>query len=103
MGNVKLELWLSQETLGKDFKALSEVKSALEIDIDDGTSVTMLFKNLAQRYRPIEEKIFDTDRDSFYADVMVTLNGRILSYAEIYGRVLQDGDEIAILPMHVGG
>jgi len=104
MNNVKVELWMwLGKELGNDFNSPSEMKSILEICVEDGTTVRKLFKNLADRYRPIEENIFSKENNILYPNIVITFNDRVISHSEIYERVLKEGDKIVILPTYMGG
>jgi molybdopterin converting factor small subunit len=104
MIRVKLEIWLPLgKELGKDFHAVSEMSSVLEREVEDGITVRIFFDALARSYQSIQERIFERGKKTFYPDVVVTLNDRIIAPSELFDRVLKDGDKIAVLPMFVGG
>ena len=104
MVRVKLEIWMRLgKELGKDFDALSEMCSIREEEVKDGVTVRDFFNDLANRYEPIREKILGRGRNSFYPDVVVTLNDRVISPSALFDRVLEDGDKITVLPMFAGG
>ena len=104
MINIRVELWLlPKEKLDEDFKALSGGKSAIEIKIDEGTSVTKLFKKLAELYGTIEENIFDKNQKIFHPNLILILNNKIMSFPEVYEKRLKDGDEIKVTPIFIGG
>jgi len=104
MARVKLEIWMQLgKELEKDFDALSEMRFIREEEVRDGVTVRDFFDDLGNRYKPIREKIIRAGRSSFYPDVVVTLNDRIIAPSELFDRVLNDGDKIAVLPMFVGG
>ena len=102
MSKVKLDFWMGKE-FGEDCKPLSEIHSLLEVDAEDGSTVKTLFVRLADRYPQISKKIFCKETLSFYPDIVVTFNDRIIKIDELYNKVLQEGDKITILPMYVGG
>jgi molybdopterin converting factor small subunit len=104
MARVKLEIWMRLgKELGKDFDALSEMCSIREEEVKDGITVRDFFNDLANRYEPVRKKILGRGRSSFYPDVVVTLNDRVISPSELFNRVLKDGDKITVLPMFAGG
>jgi molybdopterin converting factor small subunit len=104
MARVKLEIWMRLgKELGKDFDALSEMRSIWEEEVKDGITVRDFFDDLANRYKPIREKIIGRGRSSFYPDVVATLNDRVITPSELFDRVLKDGDKITVLPMFAGG
>ena len=102
MVRVKVELWMwLAEQLGPDFVSPSKMRSVLETEVEEGTTVRDLFENLAERYPPIREKVF---RDhSFDQYVVLNLNDTSVSPCEVCDRTLQDGDKITVLPMYLGG
>jgi len=104
MIKVTIELWLSMgEELGEDFRSLSHMRSVLEATVKEGTTVGKLFGQLADRYPPIGEKVFDRKTQRFCGDVVVTFNERVISPSDVYGRILQRGDKITVLPVYAGG
>jgi molybdopterin converting factor small subunit len=104
MIRVKLEMWMPLgKELGKGFQGSSERCSIREEEVKDGTTVRNYFDALAKSYPPIREKIFERGRGSFYSDVVVTLNDRVISPHELYDRALKDGDKITVLPVFAGG
>lgn len=99
---MKVELWMwLAEQLGPDFVSPSKMRSILETEVKEGTTVRDLFEDLAERYPAIREKVF---RDhSFDQYVVVNLNDISVSPCEVCDRPLQDGDKITVLPMYLGG
>jgi sulfur carrier protein ThiS len=81
----------------------SDTYSIWEHEIDDGVTVGKLFDQLAEKYQPIREKIFEMARNRFYPDVVVTLNNQMIYAHELYGRVLKEGDKLTVLSMLPGG
>jgi len=102
MVHVKIEfwMWLSKE-LGQEFESPSDMRSNLQTDVEDGTTVRKLFQDLAGRYRAIKAKVFNYQR--FSSSVALMLNGRIVSTKRFSDRVLEDGDTITVLPIYFGG
>jgi molybdopterin converting factor small subunit len=104
MARVKLEIWMRLgKELGKDFDVLSEMRFIREEEVKNGITVRDFFEDLADRYKPIREKISRKGRSSFYPDVVATLNDRVITPSELFDRVLKDGDKITVLPMFAGG
>jgi sulfur carrier protein ThiS len=100
---VELWMWLGGK-LGGDFKSPSEMRSVLEIDVEDGMTIQRFFDNLAGRYPLIGEKIFKIENKSFYSNVVVVLNDKVISpYKKVYEKVLEEGDKITVLPVYAGG
>ena len=102
MARVTVELWMGMgEELGDDFKSPSNTRSVLETVVEDGTTVGKFFEDLADRYRPIGEKVFSNHEFAPY--VVVTMNDRIISADGLPDRVLENGDKIMVFHMYVGG
>jgi molybdopterin converting factor small subunit len=101
---VELWMWLGEE-LGSDFQSLSPMRSAREMDVEEGVTVIQLLGRLAARYPPIREKIFDQEKKSLYPNLSVigTRDGQVISPFHIENTILRDGDKITILPLYVGG
>lgn len=88
---------------GGDFKPLSATRSLLEVDAKRGSTVKSLFGQLIEQYDHIGKEVFCKETQSFYPDIVVIFNDRMLRVDELYDKVLQEGDCITILPMYVGG
>jgi len=101
---VELWLWLGKE-LGEDFRSLSEMRSAMEIPVEDGMTVKELFDRLAGRYPAIDERVFDRKNKSFYPNlnVLVKFDDRIVNPFSIEDSPLQDGYKILVSPLYGGG
>jgi len=101
---VELWMWLGEE-LGSDFQSLSPMRSAGEMDVEEGMTVIQLLDRLASRYPPIREKIFNREKKSLSPNLSVigTRNGQVISPFHIENTTLKDGDKITILPLYVGG
>ena len=99
---IELWLWLGKE-LGSDFESLSEMRSKKEEEVEEGTTIRQLLDDLARRYPPIAQKVFDLKESRLYPHVVLNYNDRVISPYIVHGQVLKDGDRITILPMYVGG
>jgi molybdopterin converting factor small subunit len=95
-------MWMGDE-LGEGFRSPSDMRSILEVDAEDGTTVRDLCTDLADRYPSIDEKVFDRRRMRFHPTVVATLNDRVISPAELHARRLRDGDKVLTLPVYSGG
>lgn len=98
--NVELWMWMGKE-LGEDFDSPSAMRSVMETEVEQGTTGRKLFEDLAARYRPIEQKVFNAG--SFDPYVVLTLNGRSIAASQLCDRVLEDGDKITVMPVYFGG
>ena len=99
---IELWLWMGEE-IGKDFQSASEMRSIREEKVKKGTTIRHLLDQLAKRYPPIAEKIFNLNDKKIFPHVVVTYNDRVISPYIVHDQVLGDGDKITILPMYMGG
>lgn len=102
MAHVKTEfwMWLGKE-LGPDFESPTDMRAALETDVDDGMTVRDLFERMAEKYQIIREKIYrDHQLDQY---IVATLNYKGLNRDELLDHPLQNGDVVTVLPIYVGG
>ncbi len=101
---VELWMWLGGE-LGEDFQSPSEMRSAKEMEVEEGITVIQLLDRLALQYPLIGQKIFNRETKKFHPtlSVIVTLNGQVISPFNIEENVLQDECKITVLPYYAGG
>jgi molybdopterin converting factor small subunit len=99
---IELWLWLGNE-LGKDFESPSKMRSVREETVENGTTIWQLLQDLARRYPPIAEKIFDIKERRIYPHVVVNYNDRVINPHIVHDQVLRDGDKITIFPIYAGG
>ena len=102
MSKVNVVFWMGKD-LGEDSKPLSSIRSLLEVDAEKGSTVRTLFGKLAEQYDQIGKKVFCKETQSFYLDIVVVFNDRLIKMDELYNVVFQEGDNITILQMNVGG
>ena len=101
---VKLEIWMALgRELGEDFHIPSELRSELDAEVKEGTTVKDFFGQMAVRYRPIGERVFNEQDGELYSNVVVTFNDRVIPRHDLYERILKDGDKITVLQVHTGG
>ncbi len=107
--HVQVELWMSMgKELGGDFQSPSEMVSRIGMNVEEGATLKEIFERLAERYPPIAEKIYDSKKGDFYPNltVLITSGGRVQSFLdipEVDGKILQEGDQIKVLPLYAGG
>ncbi|OGR24210.1 MAG: hypothetical protein A2139_10980 [Desulfobacca sp. RBG_16_60_12] len=97
---VELWMWLGKE-LGPPFESPSDMRSVLETDVEEASTVRELFEDLAKRFRAVERKVFRNR--GFAPYVAMIINDRSTSAADACDRVLVDGDKVVVLPAYVGG
>jgi molybdopterin converting factor small subunit len=104
MNRVTIELWLwLDKELGSDFESLSKMRSKREEEVEEGTTIRQLLDDLARRYPPIAQRVFDLKESMLYPHVVLNYNDQVISPHIVHEQVLKDGDRITILPMYVGG
>lgn len=99
---VELWLWLSNE-LGEDFTYLSPMRCSRREQVPEGTTIGQLLANLANRYSPLADKVYNLAEDKISPYIVINYNERAISPYEVYDQPLKEGDKITILPMYVGG
>ena len=103
MIRVKVEFWMwIGKELGEDANSPSEMRSELDLTLERDTTLRAFMSDLAKQYKAIDERIFDSGKGTFYSDIVVTLNDRVVG-PTIYNHVLQDADRLLILPAYAGG
>ena len=91
MGNIKIELWLwLGKELGQDFKSLSDMRSELEINLEEDTTMVKLFHQLVKRYPVIGEKVFNIEKQKFYESIVLTFNEQVISSYKVYETKLRE-------------
>ena len=103
---IRIELWMwLGNRLAPDFDSLSDMRSAKEVEVEEGLTVIQLFDLLASRYPLIGEKVFDREKGHFHPNlsIVVTQDGRVVSPFKPQGDAMKDGQKITVLPLYVGG
>ena len=93
-------MWWRRE-LGEDFQYPTDMRSVLELEVEDGTTGGKLFEKMAERYGPVQERIIPDHR--FSSCVVFLMNGQFITADDLYQRILGNGDEITVLPAYSGG
>lgn len=101
---VELWLWLSDQ-LEPDFRKLSSMRSAKEVEVEEGVTAIELFDRLAAQYPLIGEKVFDRDNKKFRPNLsaILTKEEMVLSPFNLERDSLPSGCKITIMPVYVGG
>jgi molybdopterin converting factor small subunit len=99
---VELWLWLGKELKG-DFESPSEMRSVRKELIEEGTTIGQLLDDLANRYDPFGQKVFDLREKRLYPQVVLTYNDQVISPHRLYEQILKDGDKITMMPLYTGG
>ncbi len=101
MSKVRLEIlsWLT-ETLG--IEGTSDTVS-LDQEIEDDKTVRDLLNQLATRYQPFGQIVFDVKAQKLTERVNIYFNGRNLELASGLATKLSDGDTLTFVAPIVGG
>ena len=99
---VELWLWLGKELKG-GFESPSEMRSVRNEVVEEGTNIGQLLNNLANRYDPFGQKVFDIRGKKLHPHVVLTYNDHVISPHNLYEQVLKEGDKITIMPLYTGG
>lgn len=71
-------------------------------DITQHELLESLLMRLTQRYHGLQD-VFDVETRELHPFAMVVINNCVLTASELPGATLNDGDEVSLLPQHVGG
>lgn len=101
---IELWLWLGEQ-LEPDFQKLSPMRSAKEVEIEEGVTAIELFDRLAAQYAVIGEKVFDRNNKKFRSNLsaIVTKDEVVLSPFNLEMDPLPSGCKITVMPVYVGG
>jgi len=103
---IRIELWMwLGDNPGGGFRALSEMRSFQEMDVEEGLTVIALFDRLAADIPLIGEKIFDRKNKKFLPSltVVVTQDGLAVSPFHVEESPMKEGCKITVLPLYAGG
>ncbi len=101
---IEFWLWLSDQ-LPADFQKLSPMRSAKELEVEEGIRVVELFDRLAAQYPLIGERVFDRENKRLRPNLsaIVTKDEIVLSPFDLEKDQLPAGCKITIMPIYVGG
>ncbi len=100
MSRIRLEVlpWAT-----KAFGSKTGRRLVIEEEIEEGSRVKDLFATLAQRHQAFSQLVFDPASGKLTGEITVICNGRLLELAGGLDTVLNDGDELMLLPAFAGG
>lgn len=76
----------------------------VQMTIQEGATLGDLLAEMAERYGPAFKKnIFDPDKGALNSMVMFTINGTLWHALDGINTVLQQGDNIVLVPFAMGG
>ena len=99
---IELWLWLGTELM-PDFEPLSTMRCARKEGIDEGMTIGQFLEQLANRYPPLAQKVFDIVEKKPNPYVVINYNNEVSNPHFICDQVLHDEDKITILPLYLGG
>jgi molybdopterin synthase sulfur carrier subunit len=86
-----------------DFKKIFG-QGRFEVSSHEGVSLKDFLDQLVERYGDeLAARLFDPDDGKIASHVMLMVNGQNINFLDKLDTVLQDGDEILILPPVAGG
>ena len=101
MGTVRLEfLWSIARALGGEETTEDTI---LETKVEEGETVRTLLGQLAGRYPPFAQIVFDAKSKNVSEEVSLFLNGRRVELLSGLETKLEDGDVLSFLPFISGG
>ncbi|HOE15925.1 MAG TPA: MoaD/ThiS family protein [Syntrophorhabdaceae bacterium] len=104
MNRVTIELWLwLGRRLEGDFESPSAMRSLREEVVEEGTTVRDLLGSLANRFKAIEQEVFDIQGQRLREGLVGIYSERVTGDDEFYRKILRDGDKVVILPVYTGG
>ncbi len=91
----------------KPFFSIKEImgRSELEVQVDAGTSLIHLLRQLAEDYGPeFKDALFDRDTDEVSSHYLILVNGKVCYRLEKgLDTPLKDGDVVSIMMYLAGG
>jgi molybdopterin converting factor small subunit len=96
--NIKIYTWLSEGFPGRTLTSV-----ALREPFKEGESLRDLFNHLSSTYPRFGEVIFDRQAQHLYPHVNYIYRGKAADPWKDLERKVEDGDEIAFIPIYAGG
>jgi molybdopterin converting factor small subunit len=75
----------------------------LEQAIEPGESVRDVFSRLAEQYPAFRVNALEPETDRLVPQILLMVNGRLLTAPDAYDTPLEEGAEIDLLPAYAGG
>jgi len=102
---------------GQRFRALISVKVQTILDlkrivgkreveflVPNGSTVADLLRNMAERWgEELSSRLFEPGTHRLFSHIQIMVNGRAMAFLKGIETVLQDGDDVLILPPAAGG
>lgn len=75
----------------------------ISVAVSTGESIRGMTRRLAAEQGGVWKRVFDEETQEIAAHILVILNGRIVNPHDRAAALLQEGDELMLLPMFDGG
>lgn len=104
MPTVTLDLWLWMgEKLALPFRAVTPMRSVLEIEVAPGTTVSALLERVARETPQFRAQVLAPDGHRLQPYFSAVLNHCVVRETEFYDALLSEGDTITVFRQYVGG
>jgi len=79
-------------------------KREVELLLPEGSTVADLLRNMTERWgEELSSRLFEPGTHSLFSHIHIMVNGRAMAFLKGMETVLQDGDDVLILPPAAGG
>ena len=79
-------------------------KGEVDFPVEDGTNLEAALDKIVETYgEELKSNLFDPDNGNLLQHIRLMVNGRDIAFLNGLQTILQDGDEILILPPVAGG
>ena len=104
MPTVTVDLWLWMgEKLAPPFRAVTPMRSVLEIEVAPDTTVSALLERVARETPQFRTQVLAPDGHRLQPHFGAVLNHCVVRETEFYDAVLSEGDSIIVFRQYVGG
>jgi molybdopterin converting factor small subunit len=100
MSRVKLKI---DRLLSRGLEADSPGLEEIPVSVSEGESVVDMVRRLSSEDGAFRKAIYDEEKRMIQAEIIIILNGRIVTPYECSQAALKEGDEVTFLPMVDGG
>lgn len=78
-------------------------ESEVTFNLEDKTSVRSAIQKIVERFPKLEEMLIFTHEKNRVINALVLLNGREISVLNNLDTIVEDGDELVLIPVSHGG
>ncbi len=79
-------------------------KREVELLVPEKSTVEDLLRNMVERWGDeLSSRLFEPGTHSLFSHIQIMVNGRAIGFLNRMETVLQDGDEVLLLPPAAGG